>query len=390
MSVKSQREMLEAAIAADFDDLAAHAAYADLLAEQGDPRGEYIQLHLALEDANQSPRLLAEWRQRAHRLLQAYQRDWLGNLARFLLGGPRSTVEPDTPNIEYTWKRGWLAELHVQDVRDAFTRVLADAPEARMLQALSLRNTRLPNNQGPLEPLVGSPYLGTLKSFALGDPEVGGCRADGELVPALVRKMPQLRDLEVRAAGVPDRDLFGVSLPDLRTLTVDYLAAVPLSAFAGNQSLGQLGRLFLWERPAPPAGPEVDDAEIEFELMLDEPVDFVAGELRPFLAASHFPRLTDLTLRVGMLGDAGCREIARSGILSRLKRLDLRHCGITDNGAVALARSPDLAHLESLDVGGNRITPIGVSRLQEAEIRVQWDSQWGDYPLPDEGGDAIV
>src|SRR4051794_41971085 len=75
MSVKTQREMLEAAIAADFDDLAAHAAYADLLAEQGDPRGEYIQLHLALEDANQSPRLLAEWRQRAHPLLPAHQRD---------------------------------------------------------------------------------------------------------------------------------------------------------------------------------------------------------------------------------------------------------------------------------------------------------------------------
>src|SRR5215210_6366323 len=100
MSVKTQREMLEAAVAADFDDLAAHAAYADLLAEQGDPRGEYIQLHLALENKDQSPRLRAEWAQRAHRLLQAHQRDWLGALAPFLLDRKRSTVEPDTPNIE--------------------------------------------------------------------------------------------------------------------------------------------------------------------------------------------------------------------------------------------------------------------------------------------------
>src|SRR5688500_2519471 len=123
MSVTSQREMLEAAIAADFDDLAAHAAYADLLAEEGDPRGEYIQLQLALENRDQSPRLLAEWRERSHRLLQAHQRDWLGDLAPFLLDRKRSTVEPDRPNIDYSWNRGWLAELDVQDVRDAFTRV---------------------------------------------------------------------------------------------------------------------------------------------------------------------------------------------------------------------------------------------------------------------------
>jgi uncharacterized protein (TIGR02996 family) len=385
MSVTSQREMLETAIAADFDDLAAHAAYADLLAEQGDPRGEYIQLHLALEDANQSPRLLAEWRQRAHRLLQAHQRDWLGKLARFLLGGPRSTVEPDTPNIEYTWKRGWLAELHVQDVRDAFTRVLADAPEARMLQALSLRNTRLPNNQRTLEPLVDSPYLGTLKSFALGDAEAVGCTADGSLVPALLRKTPQLRELDVRAAGVPWLALGRVNLPQLRSLVLDYLLTSPLAVLVVNPSLARLERLFVWQRAPVPGG-----AEEDFERAPDDPVDFVARELRLFLAARQVDRLTDLTLRIPVLGDGGCAAIARSGLLRRLKRLDLRNCGITDEGAGALARSPDLAHLDVLDVGGNRITPIGVSRLQEAQIRVQWDSQWGDYPLPDEGGDAIA
>jgi uncharacterized protein (TIGR02996 family) len=384
-SLKSQREMLEAAIAADFDDLAAHAAYADLLAEQGDPRGEYIQLHLALEDANQSPRLLAEWRQRAHRLLQAHQRDWLGNLAPFLLGGPRSTVEPDTPNIEYTWKRGWLAELHVQDVRDAFTRVLADAPEARMLQALSLRNTRLPNNQGPLEPLVGSPYLGTLKSFALGDPEAPQPTADGQLVPSLVAQMPQLRVLDVRAEGIPVRELAQLRLPALRALVLDYAAEAGFEMLAGNRSLADLQRLSITVRFAMRA---TAGNAVAFEMGASYWLP--QEELRAFLMSPYFGRLNDLTLRIDTLGDAGCREIVRSGILRRLKRLDLRHCGITDDGAAALARSPALAHLEWLDVGGNRITPIGVSRLQEAEIRVQWDSMWGDYPLPDEGGDAIV
>jgi uncharacterized protein (TIGR02996 family) len=373
MSVTTQREMLEAAIAADFDDLAAHAAYADLLAEEGDPRGEYIQLHLALEDANQSPRLLAEWRQRAHRLLQAHQRDWLGMLAPFLMDRSRSTVEPDTPNIEYTWKRGWLAELHAQDVRDAFTRVLADAPEARMLQALSLRNTRLPNNQGPLEPLVASLYLGTLKSFVLGDPEAMDCTADGELVPTLVQKMPQLRELDVRAEGVDLGRLFGQQLSDLQALSAGFLGFLPLDVLAANTSLASLRRLFL----SIPRGPFTESY-------------LQPRSLRVFLAAAQFGQLVDLTLRTANDGNLVCVEIVRSGILRRLKRLDLRNCGITDDGAAELARSPDLAHLDVLDVGGNLITPLVVSRLQEAEIRVQWDSQWGDYPLPDEGGDAIV
>src|SRR5262249_5265412 len=41
---------LEEALAEDPDDRAAHAAYADHLAERGNPRGELIQVQLALED----------------------------------------------------------------------------------------------------------------------------------------------------------------------------------------------------------------------------------------------------------------------------------------------------------------------------------------------------
>src|SRR5262249_2368564 len=44
------REALEEAIFESPDDVASHAAYADYLQEQGDPRGEFIQVQLALED----------------------------------------------------------------------------------------------------------------------------------------------------------------------------------------------------------------------------------------------------------------------------------------------------------------------------------------------------
>src|SRR5436189_37638 len=46
----SFRRALEDELAASPDDLATHAAYADLLDEIGDPRGELIQVQIALDD----------------------------------------------------------------------------------------------------------------------------------------------------------------------------------------------------------------------------------------------------------------------------------------------------------------------------------------------------
>jgi uncharacterized protein (TIGR02996 family) len=385
MSVKSQREMLEAAIAADFDDVAAHAAYADLLAEAGDPRGEYIQLRLAVEDRNQSPRLLREWGERATRIYQQHERDWLGPLAPFLLDRARPTIEPVAPNIEFTFRRGWLTDLDVLEVRHAFTTVLARAPEIRMLQSLTLRSTGQVTNYDAVVPLLKCPYFGTVKSFTLGDPDAYGCTANGSLAVSLVEKMPELRELDVRADRVGAPLLFSRPLPHLHTLHVDFLGFPWLKALAENQSLTNLERLFLWVRdagaPADPTGAG--------ESLPGGPDEFAASELRLFLSAPHLDRLADLALRTHLIGDAGCAEIARSGVLRRLKRLDLRNCGITDTGAEALTRSPDLGHLDWLDVGANRLTPAGVARLQESDIRVQSDSQWGEYLEPDPG-DVIV
>src|SRR5262245_17823379 len=50
----SLQAALEEALFANPDDRAAHSAYADYLHEQGDPRGEFIQIQLALEDAGRS------------------------------------------------------------------------------------------------------------------------------------------------------------------------------------------------------------------------------------------------------------------------------------------------------------------------------------------------
>src|SRR5260370_19160005 len=46
----SLRNALESSLVARPEDLATHMAYADYLQERGDPRGELIQVQLALED----------------------------------------------------------------------------------------------------------------------------------------------------------------------------------------------------------------------------------------------------------------------------------------------------------------------------------------------------
>ena len=52
--ISTERKALEAALLAHPDEIAAHSAYADLLVEEGNPRGEFIQVQLALEDPARS------------------------------------------------------------------------------------------------------------------------------------------------------------------------------------------------------------------------------------------------------------------------------------------------------------------------------------------------
>src|SRR5438034_6067161 len=78
------RRALEDALAENPDDRAAHAAYADLLSEQGDPRGELIQVQLALEDPSLSAAERDRLGGREQALLAEHSAAWLGSLAAHL------------------------------------------------------------------------------------------------------------------------------------------------------------------------------------------------------------------------------------------------------------------------------------------------------------------
>ena len=154
----NDRAALEVALAANPDDFATHAAYADLLAEQGDPRGDFIRLQLALEDRKQPAERLRAMEQEAAQLRRRHEPDWIGPLAEFanLTGwrNPRGNrVEVRRPNVEFTYRRGWLDTLRVRTLSRAVATALSGCPTARLLADLEVVSYRM-SDLLPLLPLA--------------------------------------------------------------------------------------------------------------------------------------------------------------------------------------------------------------------------------------------
>src|SRR5262249_11549235 len=160
----SLRDALEAALVEDPDDLATHRAYADYLQEQGDPRGEFIQVQLALEDPERTAEELRELERRERELLAAHDREWLGILGEELLGPaeePLELLDEGEKPYEILFRRGWLDFIALCDPhreRDGeLGYLLQKAPEARLLRELVLEY-----DEGTVERLVPSPFLTNL------------------------------------------------------------------------------------------------------------------------------------------------------------------------------------------------------------------------------------
>jgi uncharacterized protein (TIGR02996 family) len=130
---RSLRDVLEETLFANPDDLASHAAYADHLTEQGDPRGEFIQLQLALEDYSRTPEQRRELAEREEQLFQKHGREWLGKLAPYLLDKRRETNK-------FRFARGWLDTVQFQEVDLDLARILAKSPQTRLLRVLAIDN----------------------------------------------------------------------------------------------------------------------------------------------------------------------------------------------------------------------------------------------------------
>ncbi|MFO0926804.1 MAG: TIGR02996 domain-containing protein [Gemmataceae bacterium] len=380
----SLRESLEQAIVENPDDLASHMAYADYLSDHGDPRGEFIQVQLALEDPARSPDERKRLQAREKELLDAHLRDWAGDLAPYLSGENKgdSQYEWRRMEVQHTFARGWLHTIDVNNFDVEFTRTLTRSPEARLLRRLVLRESAyqepgeyemgddIPeDSENPqLYPLIRCPYLTNVREFVLGelgsmdnDPDDEGfnCHNSADGVVGVIKAMPKLEELYLLAHNLDADQLFSLrTLHRLRVLLVYHTLAYPLGRLAKNPSLGNLTHLLCHPHA------------------LEEDPSIRQQHVQAIVRSPELRSLTHLRLRLCDAGDDGIREIITSGILKRLKYLDLRHGCVTDEGARLLAACPDVRYLDHLDLSHNAMTDAGVQALQATGVKLLANNQW--------------
>jgi uncharacterized protein (TIGR02996 family) len=355
------RQALEDAINENPEDRAAHAAYADLLQDQGDPQGEFIQVQLALEDEKLPAKRRRELTQRESELLAAHRAEWSGDWVN-LTGrmDPSGRGQHDFPEPRpCRFVRGLLAEIVTGGLASECARALAAAPQTRFVRGLYFGE----DDGQALHQLAGWPGLGNLRVFQsgwtsieeYGDFCTHQCHQDAGRVHELIARMPRLEELYLFACGVNLDALFQLpTLTHLRVLQIYHCWDYPLELLAGNSALTNLTHLLLH--------PKALGSWSESEAYItDEGV-------RSLLASPHLGKLTHLRLRLTRIGDAGCEEIVRSGILKRLKMLDLRHGNVTDAGARTLAACPDIKNLELLDLSRNALTRSGLAALRATAV----------------------
>jgi uncharacterized protein (TIGR02996 family) len=391
-------EAFDRALAADPHDLAAWCAYADHLAEQGDPRGEFMQVQIALEDESRSKAERAALKKQEAVLLKRHERDWLGPLAAVTLDAEPvpfydRVKQGQRAPVAHGFSRGWLTRLVFHHLTVDQARALARSSQARLLRELAVETieVELPTGEtqqyvdshyepGPdvpadidpydspgLHALCRCPQLADVRHFRLGETVARGdgqeedypnCHTPGQLAYHLVKQMPNLEELYLLAHRVGAGKVFSLPMPRLRVLQLYHSTSYPLDKLAANKSLTNLTTLLCH-----PHAMEYDDEVAGAYIGL--------SYLRAICRSPHLKALTNLRLRLTDFGDAGVKEIVESGILRQLKVLDLRGGRITDAGARLLAGCPDLKHLEYLNLSRNALTGAGVEAIVEAVMNTR-------------------
>ncbi len=406
------QQALEAALVAHPDEVAAHSAYADYLAEAGDPRGEFIQTQLALEDPTRSKADRDALRLRETALWEAHGTEWMGELARYLIGEWSGEDKP----YHFRFARGWLDFVRTLPAPVELVAALTRAPETRLLRQLEIvydmryhpfefdqfieqMNEVLPDNErldtqtfymgDPcylLPELIGSPYLTNLRVLKYGfsddhkdgpshstmvDP-FGG--TTGAQVVDLLKKCPRLEELYLNTDLVNAEELFASPLlGNLRVLQLYYGMTYTASYYAGPSPTSTAFAVLA-------ANPALQ-ALTTLRVHPGREGEVTLGEFDALLNSPNLPALEHLQIHTTTFGDEGANRIVASGILKRLKSLDIAFGNLTDAGVGVLAACPDLKRLEVLNVSHNALTDAGLTALQATGVVVVADDQHaaGDY-----------
>jgi uncharacterized protein (TIGR02996 family) len=374
---------LEAAIRENPEELANYAAYADWLTEQGDPRGEFMQVQIALENEGLSKSEREKLRRREEALLKKHESEWVGEWAELAKDtGPEGRGQLPMPGPKYRFERGCLVEVNLDSMNLACARAFVAAPQTRFVRILRIgdcydeRGTYEPGDDIPddgfshpgLHVLPRWPYFEHLRVFQLGFTSDEGygdfcnfqCHLYAPDVDQLVARMPHLEELYLFVQGIKGEEIARLSLPRLRVYQLYHAHDYSLAQLAANRSLTNLTHLLCHPHAIEGRGAHI-----------------TLHDLWEVVDSKYLASLRHLRLRLTDAGDTGCRAIVESRILKRLETLDLRHGCITDEGARILARCRDLKRIQLLDVSRNELTEEGIALLTATGVNVRTEHQHG-------------
>jgi uncharacterized protein (TIGR02996 family) len=368
------------------DDDAPRLVFADWLDEQGDPRGEFIRVQIALaqldrEKAAAGDRPLRPDREERRAMLlvrdqalrDRHEEEWTAPFRRFATRplfrrGFVEVVNVDAHNFvrhaPELFTAGPLRHIYLLDIGGTLPGVL----QLPLLSRLSALTIHASHAGEPLARAVAaSECLGGLKRLDLSRNRFEGDAA-GHL--AASGGLAGLEELDLRenelgeggARALAASPHYG-SLRDLE-LRGNRLGPSGAEALAASERLPAIERLGLAENDI--GAPRISSLSRVHELLRIPILDLTSNNLGPagLLVLLSRPagstreiRIRELNLNENHhLGDDGARILARSPQLASLRALKLVNCGIGDEGARALAESPHLRELVSLDLGNN---PIG-------------------------------
>lgn len=362
------------AIAADPDDDSLRRVYADWLIEQGNPRGELVQLELALaamDDFDEQRKTTAA---RIKELYAAYGDAWMAPFARLGL-----------PQVHFMFDRGVVGGVQgaPQALAVAAPRIIAGAPLVTSV-AVYFQGTR------ELEPLAGSALLPRIRSLtvthdpparvtgwqALVLPEVRSIRLasiamgpddmDALLAPPNVPKLTSLSIQNSRlnrgALGVLARGQFPLTKLDMPAAGKE---AVALGALiGGNPALHGLRFLRIPGAEIGSAGfAQLLPALSHVEQLDVRGCALTSADIGRLLDDGVLPAVRELWIGGQPLDAALLERLAAWPGAANLRKLHIGSAGVDDRGALALASSPLLSNMRSLVISGSRLRPATEAAL---------------------------
>ncbi len=305
-------------ILASPDDKKARRIYADLLQDQGDPRGEFIALQCARAELADDDPSAGELEAASAALLKQHKKAW--------------TAFGDNKGARWEYRRGFVEKLSI-DAKDlvANAAVIFAAEPIEELNVWKIDESPTKLGGSRLAPILALP-LQRIKRLSL-----ARCALSEQDFAALARATTlggvELLDLtnggseEIRIAPLAE----ATSLPKLRELKLS-------GSMIGDAQMGILAR----------------SQTLRPTRLIAQRNDLGEAGARAIANAVWAPQLVHLDLSSNeMIRDEGLEALATSTRLSALETLVLSYVGLHERAVAIVLASPVFARLRQLDLSQN-------------------------------------